>query len=64
MLYSRSLLTMYFIYSSVYVNSKLLIYPSLLPFPFGNHKLVFKVCISGVSLVIASLSFLLFLWGL
>ena len=48
----------------VYVNSKLLIYPSLLPFPFGNHKFVFEVRISGVSLVIASLSFLLFIWDL
>ena len=27
----------------VYVNPKLLMYPSLLPFPFGNHKFVFSV---------------------
>ena len=28
----------------VYVNTKLLIYPSPSPFPFGNLKFVFKVC--------------------
>ena len=37
MLYSRSLLSIYFIYSNVYtLNTKLLIYPSPL-FLFGNH---------------------------
>ena len=33
-----------------------------LRFPVGNHKFVFEVCISGVPLIIASLSFLLFIW--
>ena len=35
---------------------------SALHSPVGNHKFVFEVCISGVSLIIASLSFLLFIW--
>ena len=39
-LYSRSLLVISFIYSSVY----LLIYPS--PLPFGNHIFVFYACVS------------------
>ena len=34
----------------VYVNPKLLIYPSPPPFPFGNHKFVFEVCESPSSL--------------
>ena len=44
-LYSRSLLIFYFIYSSVRVNPNLLIYPSLyLTFPFDNRKFNFYVC--------------------
>ena len=41
-LHCRSLLIICFIYSSVYINPKLLIYPSP-PFPFGNHKFDFYV---------------------
>ena len=43
---SKSLLIVYFIYRSVYiyVNPKLLIYSSPLPFPFANRKFLFEVC--------------------
>ena len=41
-LYSRSLLVIYFIYS-MYVNPNLSIYPSP-PLPPGNHKFVFYIC--------------------
>ena len=42
-LYSKTLLFIYFIYSNVYLlipNSKFI----LSPFPFGNHKFIFCVC--------------------
>ena len=42
MLDRRSLLFTYFLYSSVYVNPKLLIHPP--PLPFDNRKLVFYIC--------------------
>ena len=45
MLYSRSLLFIYFVYSGVCVlipNS--LFIPSLPPFPFVNHNFVLYVC--------------------
>ena len=40
-LYIRSLLVIYFIYSSVCLLTKLLNYPSPLPFPVGNHEFLF-----------------------
>ena len=46
-LYSRTLLFIYFtyiIYLCVSVNPTLLIYPSPHPFPFGNRNFVFCVC--------------------
>ena len=42
--YTRSLWVIYFLYSRVYDNDKLLTYPSLPPFHFGNPKFVFYVC--------------------
>ena len=44
MLYSRSLLVIYFIYCRVYVSIPIsqFIFPT--PFPFGNHKFAFYVC--------------------
>ena len=50
MLYSRSLLFIYFIYSSMYLlvsNSQFIPSPT---FPFGNHKLAFYVCESSRNL--------------
>ena len=45
MLYSRSLLVIYFIYSSVvYVNPNLPIYPPPPTFPPSNRKFVFYIC--------------------
>ena len=35
---------LFYIEQCVYVNPNLLIYSSLPPFPFGNHKFVFYVC--------------------
>ena len=42
-LYSKSLLFIYFIYSGVYLSTHFN-YP--IPFLFGNHKFVFYVCVS------------------
>ena len=36
-LYSRSLLLVYFKYNSMYMSIP--VYPSILPFPFGSHSL-------------------------
>ena len=35
---------LFYIYQCVFVNPKLLVYPSTPCFPFGNHKFVFEVC--------------------
>ena len=43
-LYSETLSVICFIYSGVYVNPQILIYHPWPPFPFGNHKLVLRVC--------------------
>ena len=45
MLYSNSYwLSILYIVACVYVNPKLLIYPSLPHFPFGNRNFVFEIC--------------------
>lgn len=61
MLYTVGLLITYFLYSSVYVNAKLLIYPCAttfplrqLPcFPLSIHKLVSETC-QSVSVLLNS----------
>ena len=50
MLYSKFLLVIYFIYSSMYVSAQVSQFiPLSLPFLLGNHKFIFYICdsISG-----------------
>ena len=58
MLYSRTLLFIYVIHSSLSVNPKLLIYSSLNPFPFSNHKSDFYVCESSFHKLISVIFYL------
>ena len=44
---------LFYIQQCISVNPKLIIYPSS-PFPFGNHKFVFYVCVSIYVLYISS----------
>ena len=43
-LYIRSLLLIYFIYSSMYMSVPVSQLIPLLPFPLGIHKFVFYIC--------------------
>ena len=53
LLYSRSLVVIYSIYSKqyAYVNLNLPIYHFPPCFPFGNHKFDFEICVSVLSII-------------